>query len=192
MPASATPLFAAMFAIQAAQAGAQTYGNHQNWKAVKYVDSVHREITRKNADLSLRLANEQQTEAEARDRAAEGVDLLTSRINALRTRSSLKVRMGESGVTGTTQEDIMGDFDRLQASREGILEMNFKARRRERIAQRRAIGVNFLNNLAGSNTPYRPDPTNYGSLGLEIAGSGLGTYMDYQLSSREGANRAKE
>jgi hypothetical protein len=188
---NASPLFAALFALQAAQVVGGVYGNRQNSKAQRYVDNVHREITQKNADLSLKAASEQQSQAEIVDRQAESVDILTSKVNALKTRSAMKVAAGESGVTGTTPSDILADADRIQATREGILEMNYRSRAKERLAQRRGISVAYQNNRAGGNTPYRPNPTNYMAAGMEIAGEGLSTYMDYQAASREGARGAQ-
>lgn len=185
--ASASPLFAAMFALQAAQVVGGAYGNRQNWRAQQYVDNVHRDITKKNADLSFKAASEQQSLAEVQDRKAEAVDTLTTKVNELKTRSSLKVMAGESGLTGSTPGDILADADRITAARLGILEMNYRSRTKERLAQRKGLAVNYQNNRTGANTPYRPDPNNYGAMGLEIAGQGLNTYMDYQAASRRGA-----
>lgn len=182
---------ASSFVLQALQTGLRFYGSHQNYKAEQYVNEVRSQVIKDNAALSLKVANQSSADAEASDRTAEGVDTLVAKVNALRTRSALKTAQGEAGGSGITQQDVAGDAERIALAREGILAWNYKSRRQERLNQRRTISAGYINNLAGANTPYLPNPANLGATGLEIGAAGLQTYMDTQEANRAGAARAQ-
>ena len=178
--------------MDSAKDGLAIYAQHQNWSAQKYVNEVRTQITQQNAEFSNKVASQGQSETESSDRTAEGVDTLVAKVNALKTRSSLKVAQGENGATGTTQGDILSEADRITAAREGILSLNYKSRLRERLNQRWSISASYLNNRSGGNSPFLPNPTSLGALGLDIAGHGLNAFADYQQAQRQGASNAQQ
>lgn len=176
--------FGANMGIQSLGTLANAYGARLQHKAQMHTDEKRSEMSKLAADFGLKVQNEQIGDADRQDQEATAVELLATKVQAMKTRSAAVTQAGESGTSGASVNEVITDIEHQQAAREGILQTNLKNRRKQRRGQRLSAGVEYVNQLATGQAPFRPNPVNLGATGLEIAGHASQNYMDYTMSRK--------
>lgn len=167
------------FAASAASAGVGYAAQSQAAEdQAKYQNEMYSE-TAKSAIGNYYGQVRQSQFADQQNVAATGIQAEQNRIAALQARSSARVAAGESGVSGTSVDQLMLDYNRAEAGNMSNLQTNLYWQRAQQGEELKAAQAEAKSRVAGAT----PGPVRLPSIlatGLQIASAGINSAVSYR------------